>query len=78
MADRKATTPEDTTPECPPCACTDMEREYGHNHMCVYGPLRFLPITSGVGPGAGSTRLMVIGAMNTNHTRYHTLRAIRS
>jgi hypothetical protein len=77
-ADRKATTPEDTTPECPPCGCTDLERENGHGHACAFGPLRYLPITSGLGPGKGSTRFVTIGVMNNNHTRYHVLRAVQS
>ena len=71
---RKATTAEDTTPECPPCACTDVQREYGHHHSCIYGSLRFLPITFGV----GSTQLVVVGAMNANHAHYQALRVVRS
>ena len=78
MADRKATIPEDTTPECPPCACSDLEREYGHHHACVYGPLRFLPLVDGAGARRrASTRLVVVGFMSARHTRFQLLRAIR-
>ena len=72
---RKATTPDDITPQRPPCPCSDPEREFGHNRECVFGPLRFLvdPQGEGLPAAAGKTRIVTRGFMDVDerYDRYH-------
>uniref|UniRef100_UPI003F4915F4 hypothetical protein n=1 Tax=Pseudonocardia sp. CA-138482 TaxID=3240023 RepID=UPI003F4915F4 len=74
---RKATTPNDVTPACPPCRCTEPEREFGHSHRCIYGPLRFLGVAHGAGAAPGVTEIVTYRHfMNQHFTSYRVLRGL--